>query len=205
MYISIGKVARIVGVACSTLRRWDRDEKLLPAFRTPGGHRRYSLTAILAFCKDTILEASGERDTEGHLLTAISYSRVSSSKQKDDLARQENHLEGYIREQGWQLVKRYKDTGSGLNGKRKGLLTLLRDLPVIQPDYLVCSYGDRLSRFGVEIINATCKLFGTEIVITQDSNARAAIDDQLVKDVIALITSFAGKLYRRRRGQQKVC
>jgi len=50
MYISIGKVAKIIGVACSTLRRWDRDSKLLPAFWTPGGHRRYRLTEILTFC-----------------------------------------------------------------------------------------------------------------------------------------------------------
>jgi predicted site-specific integrase-resolvase len=177
---------------------------LLAAFRTPGGHRRYSLTAVLAFCNGTTSQASSDRDTGKHLSTAISYARVSSSKQKDDLARQESHLEGYIHEQGWQLVKRYRDTGSGLNGKRKGLLTLLRDLPVIQPDYLVCSYGDRLSRFGTEVIHATCRLFDTEIIITQDNNVHASIDDQLVKDVIALITSFAGKLYRRRRGQQNV-
>ena len=193
-----------MGVACSTLRRWDKDNKLLPAFRTPGGHRRYSLVAVLAFCNDTIKEATNEQAGAVQQPTAISYARVSSSKQKDDLVRQERHLESFIHGRGWQLVKRYKDTGSGLNGKRKGLLTLLRDLPVIQPDYLVSSYSDRLSRFGTEIINATCQLFDTEIIITQDSNTSASIDDQLVKDVIALITSFAGKVYRRRRGQQKV-
>jgi len=196
MYINIGKVARIVGVACSTLRRWNRDRKLLPAFRTPGGHRRYRLVEVLAFCNGTATEVQEERDHVVTLPTAIYYARVSSSKQKDDLVRQESHLEEYINNKGWQLIKRYRDTGSGLQGKREGLLTLLRDLPVSQPDYLFCSYGDRLSRFGKEVIDATCRIFDTEIIITQDKNALASIDDQLVKDIIALITSFAGKLYQ---------
>jgi len=93
------------------------------------------------------------------------------------------------------LTKQYRDIGSGLNGKREGLLTLLCDLLVSQPDYLVCSYGDQLSRFGTEVINTTCRMFDTEIFITQVDNTCPSIEDQLVRDVIALITSFPGKLY----------
>ena len=143
MFISIGKVASIMGVACSTLRRWDKREKMLPAFRTPGGHRRYRLAAVLAFCSGTVGVPVEEQDEILRQPRAVLYARVSATRQKDDLQRQEHHLEDYIRGRGWQLVKRYKDIGSGLNGRRKGLLAMMRDLPVLQPDYLVCSYSER--------------------------------------------------------------
>ena len=48
MLISIGKTAAILGVSVSTLRRWDKDEKLPATTRTEGGHRRYELTIVLA-------------------------------------------------------------------------------------------------------------------------------------------------------------
>lgn len=39
MYISIGKVATILGVAVSTLRRWDNEGKLPADYKTIGKHR----------------------------------------------------------------------------------------------------------------------------------------------------------------------
>ena len=43
MYISIGKVATMVGVAVSTLRRWDTKGQLLADYKTIGKHRRYNI------------------------------------------------------------------------------------------------------------------------------------------------------------------
>ena len=40
-YMTIGKVAKELGVSICTLRRWDKLGKLTAAFRTLGGHRRY--------------------------------------------------------------------------------------------------------------------------------------------------------------------
>jgi predicted site-specific integrase-resolvase len=126
---------------------------------------------------------------------------VSASKQKEDLKRQKNHLEVYVGKKHWKLVQAYQDIGSGLNDSRKGLLRLIRELPVIQPDYLVCSYSDRLARFGTTIIQTICAIYDTKIIITHEKDLSESLDGQLVKDVIAVITSFAGKLYRRRRGK----
>jgi DNA-binding transcriptional MerR regulator len=39
--ISSGAVARMYGVDGKTVSRWDKEDKLKPAFRTPGGRRRY--------------------------------------------------------------------------------------------------------------------------------------------------------------------
>ena len=46
MHLSIGQAATLLGVSISTLRRWEREGFLLPAFRTFGGHRRFSLDKL---------------------------------------------------------------------------------------------------------------------------------------------------------------
>ena len=52
MYLGIGKVAVMIGVSISTLRRWDKINVLSASYRTAGGHRRYKLVKILLFCKN---------------------------------------------------------------------------------------------------------------------------------------------------------
>ena len=47
-YLSIGETAKLLGVSVSTLRRWECEGKLLPAYRTVGSHRRYLLNNYLA-------------------------------------------------------------------------------------------------------------------------------------------------------------
>lgn len=46
MYLSIGQVSEMIGVSISTLRRWEYEQRLVAAFRTLGGHRRYQLASI---------------------------------------------------------------------------------------------------------------------------------------------------------------
>ena len=100
-------------------------------------------------------------------------------------------------------VATYTDVGSGLNDKRKGLLRLIRELLIWQPHKIVCSYPDRLARFGTNIIQTICELFSTTIEVTHPLRSTMPVQEQLTQDFIALIMSFAGKAYRLRRGQQK--
>ena len=39
-WLTLGQAAKYLGVAQSTIRKWS-DQRQLPAFYTPGGHRRY--------------------------------------------------------------------------------------------------------------------------------------------------------------------
>ena len=41
-YYTIGEFSKKVGLSISTLRNWDSDGKLKPAYVTAGGHRYYS-------------------------------------------------------------------------------------------------------------------------------------------------------------------
>lgn len=46
-WIGLGEASTLLGIAPGTLRRWS-DEGRVPVFTTPGGHRRFSRTAIAA-------------------------------------------------------------------------------------------------------------------------------------------------------------
>jgi excisionase family DNA binding protein len=60
-WLTLGQAAKYLGVAQSTIRKWS-DQGRVPAFYTPGGHRRYRRSDLEAF-----LERSGPggRDQSG--------------------------------------------------------------------------------------------------------------------------------------------
>ena len=199
MYISIGKVAIILGVGVSTLRRWDNTGRLQADYKTIGKHRRYELTTIEKFV--TGKQKETQTKIKNTLKTAIVYCRVSGSKQKHDLETQQTYLENYVRQQQWNHLKTFKDIGSGLKDTRKDLLRMIRELPVLRPTYLVISYQDRLARFGLAIVKQICQIFNVTIIVTNLQETNVSPDQQLVADVLAMLTSFAGKVHRARRGK----
>jgi predicted site-specific integrase-resolvase len=202
MYISIGKAARMMGVSTSTLRIWDRKKMFKANYRTAGGHRRYSINSLLAHIGQIAHQGPPNTKRQNLKARVVTYARVSSNKQKNDLYRQIDHLKAYVEQQGWEIVKQYSDIGSGLNDQRRGLLKLIQDLPILQPTMIVSSYHDRLTRFGTKLLETICSLFSTQIVITHLNKQQSSLQEQLVEDVLAVLTSFAGKLHRSRRGKQ---
>lgn len=199
MYVSIGKVASMLGVGVSTLRRWDNTGKLQADYKTIGKHRRYELATIEQFVTGKHQESPST--ITNTFKTASVYCRVSGSKQKHDLETQQAYLENYVRQQQWKHLKTFKDIGSGLKDTRKDLLRMIRELPVLRPTYLVISYQDRLARFGLAIIKQMCQIFNVTIIVANIQETNVSPDQQLVADVLAMLTSFAGKVHRARRGK----
>jgi excisionase family DNA binding protein len=66
-WLTLGQAAKYLGVAQSTIRKWS-DQGRLPAFYTPGGHRRYRRPDLEAF-----LERSGPggKTKEGPLVLIV--------------------------------------------------------------------------------------------------------------------------------------
>jgi excisionase family DNA binding protein len=66
-WLTLGQAAKYLGVAQSTIRKWS-DQGRLPAFYTPGGHRRYRRHDL-----DTFLERSGPgaRAREGPVVLIV--------------------------------------------------------------------------------------------------------------------------------------
>lgn len=123
----------------------------------------------------------------------ILYARVSSTINKPSLNGQIERLQDYAAAKGYQIVGEYKEIASGLNDNRPKLNTILK-----RNDYniLLVEHKDRLTRFGWN----TIKLLLNEKNIQLESiNTTDDKDEELTQDLIAIITSYCGKIYGRNR------
>lgn len=82
MYVNIGPVAQILGVSCTTLRRWANNKSLPSRFWSCGGHRRYKLSDILLHAKQLGCKITQHSSKPHQRIHAEIYARVSGSKQK---------------------------------------------------------------------------------------------------------------------------
>ena len=119
--LSVSKAGKHFGVHPQTIREW-ADDGRIKCIRTPTGQRR------------VIIE---EKNQE--IKYKAIYCRVSSQKQKDDLQRQVDYMQ-----KTFPGYKTFKDIGSGINFKRKGLLTLLDACLQGHVEEVVVSDRDRL-------------------------------------------------------------
>lgn len=191
--VSIQEAAQFLGVAAQTLRRWEREGRLVPDERTPGGRRRYDLSRLRP---EQFRTADVARRT-------VAYARVSSHDQKDDLERQKQVLELYCARQGWTFEV-IADLGTGMNYPKKGLKRLLDVIIDGQIGRLVITHKDRLLRFGAELVFALCEAKGVEVVILNQGED-TTFEEDLAKDVLKIITVFSARLYgSRSRKNQKL-
>ena len=124
------------------------------------------------------------------------YCRISSYNKKDDLNRQVERCKQFCFNNGWEIEKVIKEISSGMNDKRKGLMKLLDSTP----KRIVVEHKDRLTRFGFNYFQTVLPLLNYElIVINKDSEE----ESDLMKDLIAVITSFCCRLYGLRKGKNK--
>ena len=191
--LSISQAAKVLGLAESTLRRWESEGRLVPDERTAGGQRRYKLSSIRPQMKhgDKL-----ERKT-------VAYARVSSHDQKADLERQKQVLELYCVAQGWTFEV-MSDLGSGINYNKKGLKALIQAIIDDDVGRLVITHKDRLLRFGAELIFSICEAKQVEVVIINQGED-STFEEDLAKDVLEIITVFSARLYgSRSRKNQKL-
>ena len=192
--VPIHEAAEALGVSAQTLRRWEREGRLLPDERTAGGRRRYDLARL----KPEMFHSQAEAARK-----TVAYARVSSHDQKDDLERQKRVLELYCARQGWTFEV-IADLGSGMNYHKKGLKRLLDGVVEGRIGRLVITHKDRLLRFGAELVFAICEAKGVEVVILNQGED-TTFEEDLAKDVLEIITVFSARLYgSRSRKNQKL-
>ncbi len=91
-------------------------------------------------------------DEPSRISTGVAmYARVSSADQRGDLDRQVARLTAVATERRLPPTRVVAEVGSGLNGHRTKLLSLLRDPAV---GTIVVEHRDRLARFGFEYLEA---------------------------------------------------
>jgi excisionase family DNA binding protein len=84
-WLTLGQAARFLGVAQSTIRKWS-DQGRVPAFYTPGGHRRYRRRDLESF-----LERSGPGGRSGGPLVLV----VDDDPRLREFVRVNLEMEGY--------------------------------------------------------------------------------------------------------------
>lgn len=191
-YYSIGEFANKIGKSIQTLRNWDKKNILKPSHVTQGGTRYYSQEQLNHFL--------GLRSEQKINKKIIGYCTVSSHKQKDDLERQIDNVKTYMYAKGYQF-EIITDIGSGINYTKKGLNQIIDMVTNSEVEKIVVLYKDRLIRFGYELIENLCNKFGTTIEIID--NTEKTEQQELVEDLIQIVTVFSCKLQGKRANKAK--
>jgi predicted site-specific integrase-resolvase len=194
---SIGIAAALLGVCTKTLRRWDK-RKRITCFRTMGGHRRFSIKEINRILTNKKKDKPKSQDEITN--TCAIYTRVSSHKQnkRSDLARQIELLKKFANQNNLKVFKIYKDVGSGLNSNRKGMWRLIQDSKKARFSTILLNFKDRLTRFGYKYLEQYLSEFHVKLLCVNKLDDKAP-ESELVEDLVAIVHSFSGKLYRMRR------
>ena len=184
--VTLKKASELLGVTTTTLRRWDA-KGTLKVVRTPYGKRRVPLSEIWRLQRGTVVRSR----------VACLYARVSSHEQKakGDLGRQLAHLREHLPAVAFERVTEIADVGSGLSDKRKGLLQLMELARQGEVTDVVITFKDRLTRFGFGYLKQYFAAFDVQIHLVDGVEDRKSMQEELVEDLLAIVTSFSGKLY----------
>ena len=186
------EACRSLGISYITLKRWIYSGKIR-AVRTPTGRWMIPESEV----EKIIGGKEGAKEDR-----AVIYARVSSSDQKKDLEKQIEYLTQYCSAKGYKVIDILSDVASGLKTNRRGLLKLFNYVINRQVDVIAVTYKDRLTRFGFEYLEYFFKQYGARIEVVYGEEPKDAYQE-LVKDLIAVVTSFAGKLYGIRSHRKK--
>lgn len=126
----------------------------------------------------------------------VTYARVSSSENKNNLKNQSERLINFCNAKGWVTSQNIQEIGSGLNDKRPKLIFILSEGKATK---LTVDHNDRLTRFGLEYIKILCGKIGCELVVLNPPKNEV---ENLMDDFVALVTSFCARLYGQRRNKR---
>lgn len=177
--MKLAEWAQRQGISYTTAWRWTKTDAMpVPWRKTPSG---------------TILV---DAPNEAKPARVALYARVSSHDQRRDLDRQLARLSSYAADSELHVVASVAEVGSGLNGKRRKLLALLSDKTI---SAIAVEHRDRFARFGSEYLEAALAASGRRLIVVD----AAEMNDDLVVDMISILTSFCARLYGRRSARNR--
>lgn len=126
----------------------------------------------------------------------VIYCRVSNQSRKKELDYQVKRCEEFCIANGWAIFKTYKEVSSGMNDNRKQFWKMLDS----KPTKIIIENKDRLTRFGFNYLEKLLRNQNCEIITINTSQTD---EEDLIKDLVSIITSFCCRLYGLRRGINK--
>ena len=181
--MKLSAYARKIGVSYRTAFRWFHAGKL------PGYQMDTGTIIITDAPPETAVTVTEQK-------VAI-YTRVSAAEHKDNLEGQAKRLTDYCAAKGYRVALGVKEIGSGVNDTRPKLMKLLTNPSVT---LIVVEHQDRLTRFGFNYLDKLLAMQGRRIeVIHLAENGK----EELVQDLVSIVTSFCACLYGPRRSKRK--
>jgi excisionase family DNA binding protein len=147
-WLSLSKVATILGVHPSTIRNWS-DQGMIPVHRTQGGHRRYLRSEVELWIESQ--RANGDdslADIRLAMQSALKNTRFQIS-------------EGRLNEELWyqklddEARQQYRASGRSLLQGLLKFLTSEHELATAEAEALGYEYASRGRRYGMNSVEAT--------------------------------------------------
>jgi putative resolvase len=180
--VNLTEWAHAQGIHVQTAYRWYREGKLPVPARKVG--------RLILVSPEAAAQAARKADGAGL------YARVSSHDQKPDLDGQVARLSAWAAKAGLPVVRVEAEVGSGMNGSRAKVRRLLADPAVT---VVVAEHRDRLGRMNTELVEAALSAHGRRLLVLDDSE----VTDDLVPDMVEVLTSFCARLYGRRSARNR--
>lgn len=178
--MKLSTYARQLGISYQTVWRLFKDGKL-DAYQLPTG------TVIVRENKAAAVMTN----------SVAVYCRVSSSENKKNLETQKIRLLDYCAAKGYKVSKVITEVGSGINDTRKQWTALLQDKTI---KLIVVEHKDRFTRFGFNAYRVLLQNESRDIEVVNE-----ALDgkEDLLQDLVSIITSFCARIYGQRRCKRK--
>jgi predicted site-specific integrase-resolvase len=180
----------LIGRTTKTLQKWDRDG-ILKAHRSITNRRYYT--------HDQYLDVARKKPITKKLIT---YCRVSSAGQRNDLISQRKAIEAFCLAAGKEVQEKLEDIGSGLNYKRKNFVKLMEMVEQGEVSEIVIAHKDRLVRFGFEWFEKFAQDHGAKIIVMNADSLSP--EEEMTKDLLSIIHCFSSRLYGLRKYKKKI-
>jgi len=192
------EASQILGVHQRTLYQWEEKGEI-ETIRTSGNKRLYNVKKYLAskVKVDNKCNNLDDLDNKNDKLN-ICYVRVSTQNQKEDLERQK--LLMTTKYPNYIIIE---DIGSGLNLNKRGINKIIHLAIKGKINELVIAYKDRLTRFGFELIEEIITKYSNGKIIILNKSEEISQEEELVKDVMAIMNVYVAKINGLRRYKNK--
>lgn len=189
------KVLKILGITRQTLCRYVKEGKVKVKARISEKFYEYD--------DDSVYALIGEK-TDKKNKHIVSYARVSTQNQKEQLIEQNTRIYNSCISRGLVLEKQYSDIKSGMSSDRNDFQEIIRRIISNEISILVIENKDRLIRFGYETLEQIFKYFGCQILVLNDVLENKTYEQELTDDLISIIHYFTMKSYSHRRKLNKI-
>lgn len=153
--------------------------------------------------EQSVYEFLGMKFEKKHKVN-ISYSRVSTQAQKEQLKEQTLRIYNSCISRGIELEEQIEDIKSGMDANRKGFQKLLERVIKGEIGLVVVENKDRLTRFNFDTLEYIFKYYGTQIVVLNDSLDNKTYEQELTEDLTSIIHYFTMKSYSHHRELNKI-